>query len=113
MKRNDLQEIKGLSIKAITEKIKATKQEIATLILDKNMSKLKDLKSISKKRKNVAQMMTVVRQKQILDELSGNSTQVIEKKEESKSPKEDKKMKVIKKKAASVKNSGEPKEKAK
>lgn len=80
MKKNDLQEIKGLNIKAITEKIKVVKQEISTLILDKNMSKLKDLKSISKKRKDVAQMMTVVRQKQLLEELT-------DKKEEKEEPK--------------------------
>ncbi len=69
MKRNDFQEIKGLSTKAITEKIKTAKKEIADLILDKNMSKLKDLKSISKKRKDVAQMMTVLRQKELLEQL--------------------------------------------
>lgn len=69
MKRNDFQEIKGLSIKAITEKIKAAKKEIADLVIDKNMSKLKDLKSISKKRKDVAQMMTVLRQKELLEQL--------------------------------------------
>lgn len=69
MKRNDFQEIKGLSVKAIIEKIKTTKKELADLVLDKNMSKLKDLKSLSKKRKNIAQMMTVVRQKQLLEQL--------------------------------------------
>lgn len=69
MKRNDFLEIKNLEIKALGQKIDTAKKELAGLVMDKNMSKLKDRKSISKKRKEIAQMMTVRRQKQLLGEL--------------------------------------------
>ncbi len=69
MKRNDFLEIKNLEIKALGQKIDTAKKELAGLVMDKNMSKLKDRKSISKKRKDIARMMTVLRQKQLLGEL--------------------------------------------
>ncbi|MBI2334841.1 hypothetical protein HYU96_03480 [Candidatus Daviesbacteria bacterium] len=48
---------------------KVLKQEIANLVLDKNMKKLKDLKMIFKKRKELARALTYVRQKELLAEL--------------------------------------------
>ncbi len=72
MKRNDLVQIKGLDIKELKGKIKTLREEIAKLVLDKNMKKLKDLKSVFKKRKDLAQVLTVVRQKTILAELESN-----------------------------------------
>ena len=74
MKKNDFKEIKGLDIKELTEKVKVIKKEIADLILDKNMKKLKDLKSISKKRKNLAQILTVMKQKELLLDLEKKTT---------------------------------------
>lgn len=56
-------------MKDLTVKIKAIKKDLADLELDKNMKKLKDLKSLSKKRKDLAQILTVVRQKQLLEAL--------------------------------------------
>ena len=53
------------------EKVRTLKGEIAELILDKNMNKLKDIKSIGKKKRDIAQILTVVRQKQMLEELEG------------------------------------------
>lgn len=69
MKKNDLAQIKGLEIKELREKIKAIKIEIADLMLDKNMKKLKDLRLISKKRKDLAQVLTILRQKELLSQL--------------------------------------------
>ncbi|EKD91516.1 MAG: hypothetical protein ACD_30C00002G0013 [uncultured bacterium] len=69
MKRNQLNETKQLDKTALLELVKKTRNEIADLVLDKNMSKLKDLKSISKKRKDLAQMLTVLRQKELLEVL--------------------------------------------
>lgn len=69
MKRQQLIQIKGLSLKELKEKAKALKSEIADLVMDKNMKKLKDLKTIFKKRKDLAQVLTVLRQKQMLEEL--------------------------------------------
>ena len=69
MKRQQLIQIKGLDLKELKEKAKALKSEIADLVMDKNMKKLKDLKIIRKKRKDLAQVLTVARQKEMLQQL--------------------------------------------
>lgn len=69
MKKNDLVQIKGLDLKELRPKAKSFRTEIADLVLDKNMKKLKDLKKISKRRKDLAQVLTVIRQKELLQEL--------------------------------------------
>ena len=69
MKKNDFVQIKGLDIKELIAKAKTIKKEIADLTVDKNMKKLKDLKMISKKKKDVAQILTVLKQKELLSKL--------------------------------------------
>lgn len=69
MKKNDFAQIKGLDMKELAQKVKVYRQELADLNLDKNMKKLKDLRVIFKKRKDMAQVLTVLKQKQILAEL--------------------------------------------
>ncbi len=69
MKRNELKEIKGLEIKVINVRVKKAKDELADLIMDKNMKKLKDIKAVDKKRKDIAQILTILRQKQLLEKL--------------------------------------------
>lgn len=69
MKKNEFVQIKGLSLKELSDKAKTIRKEIEEKVLDKNRSKLKDLKMVSKKRKDLAQVLTVVRQKQLLVEL--------------------------------------------
>ena len=70
MKKNEFVIIKGLSLKELKMKAKDLKKEIANLSMDKNMKKLKDLKSISKKRKDLAQVLTVLNAKQLLEKLT-------------------------------------------
>lgn len=72
MKRNDLVEIKSLDTKALQLRVRDLKKEIDNLIIDKNMNKLSDLKAISKKRKDVAQISTIVNQKLALGKLEKN-----------------------------------------
>lgn len=69
MKKNEFIQMKGSDLKELKVKIKALKEEIANLTLDKNMKKLKDLKMVSKKKKEMAQILTVIRQKELLVEL--------------------------------------------
>ncbi len=69
MKRNDLVEIKNLTIKDIAKKVKDLKNEVLSLVIDKNSKKLKDLKVVSKKRRDIAQMLTVMKQKTLLEGL--------------------------------------------
>lgn len=69
MKKQELIQTKELGIKELKEKAKGLNIEMADLILDKNMKKLKDLKMIFKKRKDRAQILTIIRQKELLQEL--------------------------------------------
>ena len=69
MKKNEFSQVKGLSVKELIDKTKQIKKEIADLTLDKNMNKLKNLKTISKKRKDLARVLTVIKQKALLEKL--------------------------------------------
>ena len=70
MKLRDFKnEIKVLDITALLQKAEALKVEIGDLVLDKNMNKLKDLKSISKKKKEIARVLTVLNQKKMIEKL--------------------------------------------
>lgn len=89
MKKQELIQIKGFDLKELRAKAKVLKEEIANFTLDKNMKKLKDLKTISKKRKDLARVLTVIRQKELLFELESkvvktNEVEVQEKKEAEK-----------------------------
>lgn len=68
MKRNDLAEIKKLKTEQLQEKTAKIKEEISTLVLDKSMNKLSNIKQIKNKRKDLAQILTILRQKQLLQE---------------------------------------------
>ncbi|MBI2011298.1 50S ribosomal protein L29 [Candidatus Daviesbacteria bacterium] len=81
MKKNELKEVKALDEKSLFERIKKINSEIADLVLDKNMNKLKNLKSIFKKRKDLAQVLTILRQKQLLSQME-NSVSAAKKEKE-------------------------------
>lgn len=69
MKRREFTQIKELSIKELVDKAKQLKKEIADLIIDQNMKKLKDTKAVFKKRKYLAKVLTILKQKQLLKQL--------------------------------------------
>lgn len=69
MKKNELAEIKKMDIKTIVEKIKKMNGELADLAVDKAMAKLTNLKALKNKRKEMAQILTILRQKQLLQDL--------------------------------------------
>lgn len=76
MKTRDFKnEIKVLDIEALVQKVKALKVDIGDLILDKNISKLKDLKSISKKKKELARVFTVLGQKMMIGKLESKESE--------------------------------------
>lgn len=79
MKKNDFVQLKSLDIKELLGKVKTLEQALADLVLDKNMKKLKDLKSISKKKKDLAQILTVLRQKELLGKLESKVSEKGEK----------------------------------
>ncbi len=69
MKKTQFNEVKGYAVKELQEKVMSLKKEIADAVMDKNMNKLKDLKTISKRKKDLAQTLTVLKQKQDLGQL--------------------------------------------
>lgn len=69
MKKSEFAQVKGLDVKELKNRIKNLRQEITNLVLDKNTNKLKDVKMISKKKKELAQVLTVIGQKELLGEL--------------------------------------------
>ena len=69
MKKQDFVQIKGLDLKELKVRAGTLREEIVNLILDKNMKKLKDLKKVSKKKKELAQVLTVKNQKELLTQL--------------------------------------------
>lgn len=73
MKKTELSEMKKLDTKALQAKAKELAREVSNLVIDKNMNKLADKRVIGKKRDDLARVLTIVRQKQLLSELEGGS----------------------------------------
>lgn len=69
MRKNDLSEIKKMDIKSLGEKAKKLRLELANLVIDKSVNKLANLKLVKTKKKGLAQVLTVLRQKQLILEL--------------------------------------------
>lgn len=66
MKKNDFIEMKALDTSALGARAKKLRKEIADLILEKNINKLKDVKIVSKKKKELARVLTILNQKQLI-----------------------------------------------
>ncbi len=91
MKKNELKEIKSLEPKEIFLRVAKIKEEIIGIRMDRfNSTKAKqgstNLKDMYEKRKDVAQLLTIARQKEILGSLQSESvnqlTSELETKEE-------------------------------
>lgn len=63
MKKRQLNDIKNKSIKDLKAQVKNMKKEIANLTLDLKLGKLKNLRAISTKKRDIAQTLTLVNQK--------------------------------------------------
>lgn len=69
MKKAEMAEIKNLNITELIKKVGSLRGQLNDLVMDKNMSKLKDIKQVFKTRKDLAQILTILRQKQMLEQL--------------------------------------------
>lgn len=69
MKKQQLVAVKKLEIPALLERVKKIRDELSDLVLDKNMDKLKDVRMINKTSRDLAQVLTILRQKQLVSEL--------------------------------------------
>ncbi len=81
MKKDEFIQLKGSDLKELKLKAKTLREEIANLVLDKNMKKLKDLKAIYKKKKDLAKVLTVGRQKELLVQLESEASKADKKAE--------------------------------
>ncbi len=69
MKKNDFLEIKNLDAKTLMDRARIIRGELADLRVEKGINKLTDLKVITKKRKDLAKILTVVNQKRLIEKL--------------------------------------------
>lgn len=76
MKKNDFIEIKKMDTKALVGKALKIKEEITSLVIDKNMNKMPNLKSIKFKRNELAKILTVLAQKQLMEKLEKETKKV-------------------------------------
>lgn len=60
-----------MDIASLTKKAAGLVKEVMDLSLEKNMHKLKNFKSVVQVRKNLAQVLTVLNQKNVLEALKG------------------------------------------
>lgn len=75
MKRNEFVALKGLEIKELMLKADGIRAEIADATMDKNRNILKDLKSIDKRRKDIAKILTLINQKMALEKIAPKLTE--------------------------------------
>lgn len=73
MKKNDFIQLKTKTLPELLEKVREKRAEADNLVLDKGMNKLKDLKLIKKRKKDLAQILTVLRQKQLFESLESKA----------------------------------------
>lgn len=78
MKKNDLIEIKNTSQENLVKKMSVLKDELSKLVIERNRGKLSNIKLVGKKRKDIAQINTIMRQKQLLKDLENNMNKPIE-----------------------------------
>lgn len=64
MKKKDLNEIKTKSVDILKNNALDLKAEIASLRIDAGLGKLKNLHQVRAKRKNLAQIKTIINQKE-------------------------------------------------
>lgn len=65
MKKQDLANLRETSIKELEEKVQELKSKLADLRIQLSTGKLKDVKSIKKIRKEIAQMETIITEKKM------------------------------------------------
>lgn len=84
MKKNDKKQIAALSMKELVEKSKQLQKAIESDTMDKNMKKLKDVKSLLKKKKERALVLTILNQKKMLELLEEAKKESDKRKEDAK-----------------------------
>ena len=71
MKKTELNEMRKMDTKDLNARVEKMRKELQDLLIDRNSGKVSDLKAVSKKRHDIAQVLTVARQKEILAAVEG------------------------------------------
>lgn len=71
MKKNSLIEIKKMDINSLKGKAKTVYNELEDLLLDKSINKITNSKLVRSKKKDLAQVLTILRQKELIKQLEG------------------------------------------
>ena len=79
MKKTELKEIKNMEIKKLANRLKNAKVDLARLFMARaeGSKGSKDVKGVHKKRKDIAQMMTILRQREMLREIESRKEEAI------------------------------------
>lgn len=67
MKLNDRKDIKSQNLAELIILVKKNREELSQLRLDKTQNKLKNTRSVFLKRKRIAFILTVIREKELTD----------------------------------------------
>jgi len=65
MKKKEMNELKNKDLKALKELAKKVDQEIFKLKMDKGTAKLKNVSSLGQKRRDLAKIKTIIREKEL------------------------------------------------
>jgi len=68
MKRKDVEKLHQLSVQELREKLVQTRKELIDLRMSGGREKTKDVKIIGKKRDDLARIMTILKEKEFLEE---------------------------------------------
>lgn len=71
MKKNSLIEIKKMDINSLKGKAKTVYNELEDLLLNKSINKITNSKLVRSKKKDLAQVLTILRQKELIKQLEG------------------------------------------
>lgn len=75
MKKADTIEIKKMEIKELVARLKKERSEMQSKVLEKSMGKLKNIKEINNKRKNIARILTALWQKEMIKNMEVKNDQ--------------------------------------
>ncbi len=67
MKKTASKDLEQKNAQELMSLLKTDREELAQLTLDKNTGKLKNLRSIFHKKKEIARILTTIRQKELLN----------------------------------------------
>ena len=72
MKKQQLKDLRSKSLKDLTASLSALKKEVANMKINHQLGKLKNVRSISGKKRDIAQTLTLINQKLVIEKVNSN-----------------------------------------